>query len=66
MTPPVEPVEPVTEWGALGGIAAYDERKRLDNSGDGYAYYVEERRGEVYPMREYRIVRARRVSPTNR
>lgn len=52
--------EEVTPWGALDCIAAYDERKRLDNSGDGYAYYVEERSGTTYPMRDYRIVRRAR------
>ena len=47
--------EPVTEWGAMGHIEAYDERKRLDNSGDGYRYFVDEDHSRTIPS--YRIVR---------
>lgn len=53
-------IEQVTAWGELSCLAAYEERKRLDNSSDGYAYYVEEdHRSSLVPR--YRIVRRRRA-----
>ena len=43
-------IEQVTEWGALGCLAAHEERKRLDNSGDDHS--------QLAPR--YRIVRSAR------
>jgi hypothetical protein len=53
--------EQVTEWAALDSIAVYAERKRLANSGDGYAYFVEEDHSQ--PKTRYRIVRRVRRTP---
>jgi hypothetical protein len=45
----------------MGCAASYEERKRLDSSGDGYAYSVEEDHSK--PVPRYRIVRRPRTQP---
>lgn len=48
-------LEQVTTWGALGCVASYDERKRLNQTDRSHVYYVEEEIGTLVPR--YRIVR---------